>query len=133
MKKWKRVCTSPSISSSAIFKSVAGFILAFLLFACTSIPEPGQNHVRYAQQHGLDTSLADLQEGRRLMVNKCSGCHSVPRVLNKRHTPETWPIILDSMRIQAKLTPHQDTLIRTFIMVASGERRDSLAALKASK
>ena len=128
MKPWNFACISRFISRSA-----AGLSLAFLLLSCATLPQPGESHLRYAERHGYVTTLPDLLEGRQLMVQKCTGCHSLPRILNKRHNPETWPAIMDSMRVEAKLSSHQDSLIRTFILVASGQRRDSLAALKLAK
>jgi hypothetical protein len=128
MKPWKRVYIFPCIS-----KRWAGFALACVLSACRSVPEPGLSHVRYAEEHGYVTTLADLQAGRRLTILKCTGCHRLPRLLGRRLTPETWPGIMDTMRVKAKLSARQDSLIRTFVLVAAGQLQDSLAAAKAVK
>ncbi|HAO99940.1 MAG TPA: hypothetical protein DCQ83_07860 [Fibrobacteres bacterium] len=130
MKKWKPAFISRFISN--LRRGAAGFGFAAILFACAgTIPEPGDNHLHYAAAHGYSTSLENLREGRALMLRKCDGCHSFPRI--KRYAPEKWPAIMDSMRIEAKLSSHQDTLIRNYLMIASGNLRDSLAAVTAAK
>ena len=131
MKNWKRACISRLISKS-LLKNKAGFCLALFLSACmNNAPPPTASHLQYAEAHGYKTTLADLQEGRALVLRKCEGCHSLYRF--KKGSPEKWPAIMDSMSIQAKLTPRQDTLIRTYLIVVSGHLRDSLTAAKAMK
>ncbi len=126
-KKSKSVFIFPSI-----FKIAAGAGLALALSGCVDqTPQPGPAHLQYAATHGIATTLPDLQEGRTLVLRKCAGCHSSYRF--KNGTPEGWPAIMDSMALEAKLTPHQDSLIRNYLLIISGHRQDSLAALKATK
>lgn len=133
MKKWKRACISPSISNTRVKNRAGlGLGLALLLSACmNNAPPPGAGHLQYAEKHGYKTTLTELQEGRELVLRKCEGCHSLYRF--RKASPEKWPVIMDSMSIQAKLTPRQDTLIRTYLIVVSGHLRDSLDALKTVK
>lgn len=122
MKPSKRACIFRCVS-----KRRAGFLLALGLMACAGVvPEPGESQLRFAEQHGYSAVLPDLQAGRHVFLLKCNGCHSLPRL--KRYAPEKWPHILDSMSLQAELEPRQDSLVRNFLQVASGQIRDSLAA-----
>jgi len=131
MKKSKCACISRLISKTHL-KNGAGLCFALLLSACmNNAPAPGAGHLQYAEAHGFKTTLAELQDGRDLVLRKCEGCHSLYRF--RKASPEKWPVIMDSMSIQAKLTPQQDTLIRTYLIVVSGHLRDSLAAVKALK
>ena len=126
MKSWKRACFSPCISDRFVWMATAWV----LLVACAvHIPEPGENHVRWAGEHGMTATLQELSEGRRLVVLKCDGCHAPPRF--KRIAPKDWPAIMDSMRVNAELSAREDSLIRNYVTVASGWWRDSLAALRA--
>ncbi len=128
MKPWKPAFSSPSISRPR--GAWAGWVWGLALLACAgSIPEPGESHLRWAEQHGIETTLPWLHEGMQLFVSKCDGCHSLPRL--KRYAPSDWPSIMDSMWVEAKLSAREDTLIRAYVTVASGWWRDSLAALRA--
>ena len=125
MKNSKPAFVFPSISRIA-----AGVSLALAIAGCVDpTPRPGPAHLQYAEAHEIRTTLAELQEGRGLVLRKCSGCHSAYRF--KKGSPENWPAIMDSMAREAKLTPRQDSLIRNYLLVVSGRRQDSLAALKA--
>jgi hypothetical protein len=127
MDLWKRI----PLSLSSLGRW-AGYGVALSLLACAgSPPMPGENHLRYAEQHGYVTTLPELEQGRSLFLQKCDRCHFQPRI--KRRGPEKWPAIMDKMRLKAELSSRQDTLIRTYLMVASGNLRDSLATLKAPK
>jgi hypothetical protein len=105
-----------------------------VLCACAGlIPAPGAGHVRWARSHGYPDDLAGLQEGRRLFVQKCDGCHALPRP--KEYEPREWPAWMDSMRVVFReegfdFPPRQDSLIRNYLAVASGHWRDSQAARK---
>jgi len=125
MKSSKRVCFSLCISSRFVWMATAGLIL---LACAVHIPEPSENHVRWAGEHGMTATLPELSEGRRLVVLKCDGCHSLPRL--KRYAPKDWPAVMDSMRVNAELSAREDSLIRAYVTVASGWWRDSLAALR---
>lgn len=124
--------SKPAFTFPFIFKIAAGAGLALALASCVNYtPQPAAVHLQYAETHGIPTSLGNLQEGRGLVLRKCSGCHSYRRF--KKGTPDGWPAIMDSMSREAKLTPRQDSLIRTYLIVVSGHMQDSLAALKAPK
>ena len=93
MKPWKRACFSPSPSKRG---AAAG---ALCLLACAgTIPEPGEGHRLWAESHGHAATLEGLREGRRLLVQKCDGCHFLPKP--RRYAPEDWPFWMDSMQVE---------------------------------
>ncbi len=102
------------------------------LIACAGfIPEPGPSHLAWAHTHQLSVRIEELREGRILFVQKCDGCHFLPRL--KRIAPKDWSGLMDSMRVEAKLSRREDSLIRTYVTVASGQWIDSLATVSIKK
>lgn len=132
MKSLKRACCSPFTCKEI----VAAVITAWLLACAGNVPEPGEGHVRWAGAHGYAPGLDTLRAGRGLFVQKCDGCHSLPRI--RDYAPSDWPQWLDSMKVEfrnadAVLPAGEDLLIRNYLAVASGHWRDSIATLKAAK
>jgi hypothetical protein len=64
-----------------------------------------------------NVELAQLQEGRALMVTKCGNCHQPP--LPKDHAPAEWPHQLDEMAVRANLDVKQRFLIEQYFVVMS--------------
>ena len=58
--------------------------------------------------------LADLQQGRSLLVSKCGGCHRTP--LPADHRVEAWPEKIDDMSARAKLDVTQRHLIEEYLV-----------------
>ena len=59
--------------------------------------------------------LAELQQGRQLLVQKCgNSCHAAP--MPSQHTPAEWPHALDEMAGRAKLLPMQRALIEKYLV-----------------
>jgi mono/diheme cytochrome c family protein len=64
------------------------------------------------------TTLEDLQRGRSLYVQRCSGCHNV--YLPRAFPPEKWPGLVDEMAVKARLGPgDRDDVVRFLVAVAS--------------
>lgn len=109
--------------------------LALMLGACAeTIPHPDQGHARWAESHGLQTTLESLKEGRSRYVMKCDGCHSLYRP--GKYVPEDWGYWVDSMQVEFRkaegdLAPADARLIRNYLMASSGYLQDSLSATKA--
>lgn len=59
--------------------------------------------------------LAELQQGRKLLVRKCSGCHQTP--LPTQHLASEWPSKLDEMAGRAKLDTFQRHMIQQYLVV----------------
>lgn len=59
--------------------------------------------------------LADLERGRSLLIQKCSGsCHRAPMPLD--HTAAEWPISLAEMSQRAGLSDQQRILIERYLV-----------------
>ena len=88
--------------------------LAMLAGACRVAP-PQATAVDAERAH---VDLAELHEGRSLLIGKCGGsCHQVP--LPSRHTALEWPHSLDEMSGRAGLDARQRALIEKYLVTMS--------------
>jgi len=62
-----------------------------------------------------NVELAELQQGRKLLLGKCAGCHKTP--MPNDHTPAEWPKMIAEMADRAKLDPEQTRLIEKYLVV----------------
>lgn len=58
--------------------------------------------------------LAELQQGRSLMVTKCGNCHRPPMPAD--HAAREWPEMLDEMSERANLDVRQRRLIEQYLV-----------------
>jgi hypothetical protein len=94
--------------------------LAFLGAACRVQP-PQASAIDAERTH---VELAQLQEGRELLIHKCSGaCHQVP--MPSQHAPLEWPRKLDEMSMRAGLDVRQRALIEQYLVTMSLAARGS--------
>ena len=105
----------------------AGIGCALLALACAGkfLPQPSEGQAAYATKSGKPSTVSTLDEGRDLFVMKCDKCHDLPIVQD--HEPEKWERIMNKMSVQAALTPHEDYLVRTYLVSSSAWLRDSLS------
>jgi len=68
-----------------------------------------------ADAQRANVQLAELQDGRTLMVRKCGSCHAPP--LPHDHTASEWPVKLDEMAERSKLDRQQRYLIQQYFVV----------------
>lgn len=68
-----------------------------------------------ADAQRANVQLADLQDGRTLMVRKCGSCHAPP--LPSDHTASEWPVKLEEMAERSKLDREQRSLIQQYFVV----------------
>ncbi len=87
--------------------------LGALLAACGMAPPKASP----ADAQRANVQLAELQDGRTLMVRKCGGCHAPP--LPKDHTAYEWPSKLDEMADRSKLRSDERHLIQQYFVVMS--------------
>lgn len=105
-------------------RSRAGFLttlvaLAVLTLACAgALPPVTPALVERAVGRWPDSSEASLKRGRRLFVDRCSGCHSL--VLPREHSGEEWPDYLDAMSERARLTPQERELVLRYLLGQRG-------------
>lgn len=64
-----------------------------------------------------NVQLAELQDGRAVMVRKCGNCHAPPHPHD--HTAADWPRQLDEMSSRANLDTKQRYLIEQYFIVMS--------------
>ena len=87
--------------------------LLLVVFAAACRPEPPQVTAIDAQRANVD--LAELQQGRTLLVQKCgSSCHQTP--MPGSHTALDWPKKLDEMSARAGLNGMQRALIEKYLV-----------------
>lgn len=83
---------------------------AALLAACGS-PPPVATAADAAR---ANVQLADLQQGRSLLLAKCSSCHRVPAPAERRAAQ--WPHEVAAMAERAKLDDNQHHLIAQYLV-----------------
>ena len=83
--------------------------------AATVVPAPVASDVPAAQRVAAGSILGELSAGRRLYVDKCSGCH--PLFAPGARSPEEWRTIIEAMRIDAEveLTDAEATAIGAYL------------------
>jgi cytochrome c5 len=95
--------------------------LAAAVAACAGqLPAPTQANAARAAERYPGATLADLQRGRGLYVDHCSGCHSL--YAPSEHTAHDWPKLLGEMAKRAKLSDPDTTLVLEYL-VGSTDRR----------
>jgi mono/diheme cytochrome c family protein len=67
-----------------------------VLSACAPLVRPTEAHVTWAGAKWPDVTLAELQRGRTLYVDNCSGCHTLVRP--ETRPPDEWPERIDEMQ-----------------------------------
>ena len=85
-------------------------LLATSIAACGT-PPPIATGVDAERSH---VALAELQQGRSLLVEKCGGCHHTP--LPSEHLRFDWPMKLREMAARANLDHAQRRAIETYLV-----------------
>ena len=88
--------------------------LAVLLVACAR-PTPPLVTSMDAQRSNIE--LVELQQGRKLLLGKCTNCHRAP--MPSMHTAAEWPAKLDEMAARASLDFSQRSLIEKYLVTMS--------------
>jgi hypothetical protein len=89
-------------------------VLAVVVPACAPHSPP---QVTAADAERGNVELAELQQGRKLLLGKCAGCHRTPMPAD--HTPSEWPTKLAEMAGRANLDGTQTRLIEKYLVVMS--------------
>ena len=79
-----------------------------------ALPRPSAATAARAQGRWPDSSLAQLEQGRSVFAQRCSGCHALP--LPDSHTEAEWKKVLDEMAAEAKLTDGERVLVERFVL-----------------
>jgi hypothetical protein len=89
----------------------------FLFAAACSYPPP---HASVADAQRANVALAELAQGRMLLIQKCSGdsaCHRTPLPSDARAAE--WPEHVEDMVERSKIDPRQRKLIEQYLVVMS--------------
>jgi cytochrome c5 len=86
-----------------------------LLFAigCTAPPP----HATAADAQRANVALAELQDGRALLIKKCDNCHRAPQPADRRAAE--WPKQVAEMTERANVDPRQAKLITLYLVALS--------------
>lgn len=87
-------------------------LLVVLVAACAR-RSPPQVTAMDAERGNVE--LADLQQGRKLLLAKCAGCHKTPMPAD--HTKAEWPTMIDEMADRSNLDMTQRSLITKYLVV----------------
>jgi cytochrome c5 len=87
---------------------------ALFLIACAGRARSGSDEAPAASR---PAAASPFEEGRRLYTQKCDGCHVLPQL--GAHSPEKWDRILDRMKVEARLSPREDHLVRNFVIASA--------------
>ena len=88
-------------------------VVLFVLLAACARRSPPQVTASDAERGNIE--LAELQQGRKLLLGKCAGCHKTP--MPNDHTPGEWPKMIAEMADRAKLDSRQTKLIEKYLVV----------------
>lgn len=62
-----------------------------------------------------NVELAQLHQGRKLLLGKCAGCHKTP--MPDEHSAAEWPKMIDEMAERSNLDVAQRALIEKYLVV----------------
>lgn len=103
----------------------AALCAAPLLIGCAgrSIPEPTAKHVEFAEKGGYPSTLPSLRNGRKLYVNRCSGCHTLhgPAQFSSRD----WPQIVLDMQSNAEINEDQARDVTRYLVALAAAHEAS--------
>jgi|GEM_PF-449970 len=92
---------------------------ATMMTACAGnvAPVPVAGDAERATVRWADADLDQLNTGRRLYVQKCSGCHAL--ISPRAHSPEAWPAEVNEMAIKINLPDGDRELITRYLVTMS--------------
>lgn len=92
-------------------------LFALLASAAAACAPHGPPQVTAADAQRSNIEIAELQQGRKLLLGKCAGCHRTP--MPSEHTATEWPMKLAEMADRAKLDFSQRALIEKYLVTMS--------------
>jgi hypothetical protein len=102
-------------------RKLAALSLLFLAGCAGQLPPPSEADALRASARYPGTTVADLARGRKMYVERCSGCHALVRP--DRKGPDEWPKLVAEMTDRAKLNEDVAQEILRYLVVASGAPR----------
>ena len=87
-------------------------VLVLVLGSCTPPPP----HATAADAERANVALAELEQGRTIVVGKCGGCHKPPL------PSDPWQHVMDDMAQRAKLDADQRHLAEQYLSVMAATK-----------
>lgn len=106
-------------SSRSICRALATLVVATLLGCAGQVPQPTDAHAAAAAVQWPGTTRATLAQGRRLYVDRCSGCHSL--VVPGAQPARSWPSAVDEMADRARLSPREADFVIRYLVAVAGD------------
>jgi cytochrome c5 len=100
--------------SALRFIALAALGLALGAGCAAALPRPTATTVARAQGRWPDSTMEQLEHGRAVFAQHCSGCHALP--LPDSHSEPEWKKVLDEMAAEAKLSPDERVLVERFVL-----------------
>jgi uncharacterized membrane protein len=98
-----------------LFAAIATGIISSIILSCaTTIPQPTEIDAQRATKQWHDVHIQDLENGRMLYINHCSGCHSLHSP--KYYTEQQWKKIFPGMAMRAHLAENDSELIFRYLL-----------------
>jgi mono/diheme cytochrome c family protein len=101
--------------------SIALIVCCASVGCAAALPRATPGDVELARARWPETTVQELNRGREVYANKCSGCHQL--YLPSSRPPTAWPPVLAKMASEAKLTEQQSELIERYLVTLSERAR----------
>lgn len=92
-------------------------ISLLLVAACATRRPPV---VTPADAARANVPIAELEQGRTLLIRKCGGCHVTP--MPHEYSPAEWPSKIGEMSERANLDPAQIALLERYLVTMTRKR-----------
>jgi mono/diheme cytochrome c family protein len=99
-------------------------VLALPLACTPGLPLVTPAQVDLATRRWPDAQRKDIQHGRRLYVDRCSGCHNLYAPSSR--TDEEWEAAVAAMRESGRLSPPEEEALRRDLRSARGSAGGAL-------
>jgi hypothetical protein len=97
-------------------------LLLLLALGCAGqLPPPTEADALRASARFPGTTLAHLTHGRKMYIERCSGCHALPQPHQK--SPDDWPKLVDEMKERSRMSDGTAAEISRYLVVASAAPR----------
>jgi hypothetical protein len=117
---------------AAVIPLLLGGLLALLSGCAATIPPPHPTTVdeSRARARWPATSLARLEQGRSLYVERCAACHIL--YAPSAHSSAEWPELLGEMAEKAHLDPTEHDAVLQYLVTMSEASETTAAAASAA-
>jgi len=89
-----------------------------LLASCATVPPVVREvHEPIVQREAPGATLQALEDGRRVMLNRCTSCHWPPNT--RKHPKGNWARVLEKMAPKAKLDAKELALLSDYLKVVT--------------